>query len=123
MEKIKVRQSIAQQGLQLAVLGKFSYEKHVIQELGILIQCKLKGPCSIGLIEDTYVLIKLSFMEEYIHLLSKLAFYLKAQGDMWKMRCIKWSPWWKSEEETPIAIVWNSFLDFPPNFFGKEFIF
>ncbi|XP_070009900.1 uncharacterized protein LOC142178918 [Nicotiana tabacum] len=42
---------------------------------------------------------------------------------MWQMRCIKWNPWWKPEEETPIAIAWISFPKLPPNFFGKEFVF
>lgn len=42
---------------------------------------------------------------------------------MWQMRCTKWSPWWKPEEEAPIAIDWISFLDLPPNFIGKEFVF
>lgn len=39
------------------------------------------------------------------------------------MRCTKWSPQWKPKEETPIAIVWTSFLDLPPNLFGKKFVF
>lgn len=72
----------------------FTYGKPVIQDLCkvIPIQCELKGSYSIRLIENSHVLIKLSVMEDYIHLLSKLAFYLKAQGDMWQMRYTKWSP-------------------------------
>ncbi|OIT08019.1 hypothetical protein A4A49_62846, partial [Nicotiana attenuata] len=82
-KKSEVKKSIIQQGFHLAVLGKFSYGKPVIQELrkAIPIQCELKGSCLVGLIEDSHVLIKLSFMEDYIHLLSKPAFYLKAQGE------------------------------------------
>ncbi|OIT35475.1 hypothetical protein A4A49_21369 [Nicotiana attenuata] len=83
----------------------------------------LKGLCSIGLIEDTRVLIKLSLMGDYIHLLSKPAFYVKVQGEIWKMRCTKWSPWWSPDVETPIAITWISFRDLPPNLFGKDFVF
>ncbi|OIT22801.1 hypothetical protein A4A49_31374 [Nicotiana attenuata] len=100
-KKNEVKQPISQQGLQLAVLGKFSYGKPVIQELrkAIPIQCELKGPCSIGLIKDCDVLIKLSLMEDYIHLLSKPAFCLKVQGDMWQMRCTKWNPWQFEEGE------------------------
>uniref|UniRef100_A0A1S3Y8I6 DUF4283 domain-containing protein n=1 Tax=Nicotiana tabacum TaxID=4097 RepID=A0A1S3Y8I6_TOBAC len=62
-------------------------------------------------------------MEDYIHLLSKPAYYLKIQNEMWQMRCTKWNPWWKVDEETPIAIAWISFQDLPPNFFGREFVF
>lgn len=87
-KKSEENQSITQQGLQLAVWGKLPYGKPVIQELrkAIPIQCEIKGPYSIGLIQDTHVLIKLSLMEDYIHLLSKPAFYLKAQRDFWQMR-------------------------------------
>ncbi|XP_019240366.1 PREDICTED: uncharacterized protein LOC109220355 [Nicotiana attenuata] len=106
-KKQEVKQSIVQQGLQLAVLGKFSYGKPVI----------------VGLIEDNHVLIRLSLLEDYVHLLSNPAFYLKAQLDMWQMRCTKWNPWWTPDEETPIAIAWISFPELPPNFFGKECVF
>ncbi|OIT05382.1 hypothetical protein A4A49_40637 [Nicotiana attenuata] len=124
-KKQEVRQSIAQQGLNLAVLGKFSYGKPGIHGLRkvLPIQCELKSPCSVGLIEDSHVLIKLSLMEDYIHLLSKPAYYLRTQNEMWQMRCTKWNPWWKVDEETPIAITWISFQDLPPNFFGREFVF
>ncbi|XP_070005549.1 uncharacterized protein [Nicotiana sylvestris] len=124
-KKQELRQSIAQQGLNLAVLGKFSYGKPGIHDLrkALPTQCELKGPCSVGLIEHNHVLIKLSLMEDYIHLLSKPAYYLKIYNEMWQMRCTKWNPWWKVNEETPIAIAWISFQDLPPNFFGKEFVF
>lgn len=110
-KKTKVKQTIVQHGLQLAVLGKFSYGKHVITKLrkAIPIQCELKGDCSTSLIEDNHVLIRLSLMEHYVHLHSKPAFYLKAQGVMWKMRCTMWNPWWMPDEETPIAIAWITF--------------
>lgn len=82
--KEEVKQSIVKQGLQLAVLGMFSYGKPVIMELRkvIPIQRELKGACSIGLIADNHVLIKLSLMGDYVHMLSKPAFYLKTQGEM-----------------------------------------
>lgn len=57
----------------------------------------------------------------FIYYLSRL--YLKAQGEMWQMRCAKWNPWWKREEETHIVIACISFPELPPNFFGKEFVF
>ncbi|XP_070046621.1 uncharacterized protein [Nicotiana tomentosiformis] len=39
------------------------------------------------------------------------------------MRCTKWNPWWKPEEETPIDVALISLPELPPNFFGKEFVF
>ncbi|OIT04514.1 hypothetical protein A4A49_00777 [Nicotiana attenuata] len=39
---------------------------------------------------------------------------------MWQMCCTKCNPWWKPEEETPIAIAWISFPELPPNFFEGE---
>ncbi|OIT21316.1 hypothetical protein A4A49_56898, partial [Nicotiana attenuata] len=80
----EVCQSISQQGLNLAVLGKFSYGKPWIHDLRkvLPIQCELKSPCSVGLIEDSHVLIKLLLMEDCIHLLSKPAYYLKIQNEM-----------------------------------------
>ncbi|XP_075083562.1 uncharacterized protein LOC142167296 [Nicotiana tabacum] len=124
-KKQEVKQSIVQQGLLLAVLGKVSYGKPVISELRkvIPIQCEIKGHCSVGLIEDNHVLIRLSLLEDYVHLLSKPIFYLKAQLYMWQMRCTKWNPWWTPDEETPFAIAWISFPELPPNFFGKEYVF
>lgn len=89
----------------------------------IPIQCELKGACYIGLIEDNHVLIRLSLMGVYVHLLSKPTFYLKAQGEIWQMRYTKWNPWWKPDEETPVAIAWINFPELPPNFFGKKFVF
>nr|XP_016452471.1 PREDICTED: uncharacterized protein LOC107777024 [Nicotiana tabacum] len=99
-KKQEVKQSIIQQGLQLAVLGKFH----------------MKNMPSVNY-------ARLSLMEDYVHLLSKHVFYLKAQGDMWQMRCTKWNPWWKPDENTPIAVAWIRFPELPPNFFGKECIF
>ncbi|OIS98755.1 hypothetical protein A4A49_60918, partial [Nicotiana attenuata] len=83
-KKQEVRKSIAQQGLNLAVLGMFSYGKPGIHELRkvLPIQCELKGPCSVSLIEDNHVLVKLSLIEDYIHLLSKPAYYLRIQKEM-----------------------------------------
>lgn len=83
-KKPEVRQSITQHGLQLAVLGKVLCGKPMIHELRkvIPIQYELNGPCLIELIEDNHVLIKITLMEDYVHLLFKSAFYLKAQGDM-----------------------------------------
>lgn len=65
--------------------------------------------------------MRLSLLEDYVHLLSKSAFYLKAQREMWHRRFTKWNPLWTPKEETPIAIAWISFSKLPPNFFVRNF--
>lgn len=58
----EVKQLIIKQNLQYVVLGKFSYRKPDIHELRKVLssQCDIKGEYSVGLIENSYVLIKLT---------------------------------------------------------------
>lgn len=46
-----------------------------------------------------------------------------AKDMSWKMRNLKWDPWFEPEVETTIGIAWISFLDLPQNFFSKKAIF
>ncbi|KAK6795475.1 hypothetical protein RDI58_008928 [Solanum bulbocastanum] len=62
-------------------------------------------------------------MEDYVHLLSTAAFYVKVKETYWQMRTLKWDPWFEPEVETTIGVAWISFPDLPPNFFAKEAIF
>ncbi|WMV26131.1 hypothetical protein MTR67_019516 [Solanum verrucosum] len=110
-EQDEVNQMIINENLEYAVIGKFSYGWPDIQDLRRLIpkQCELKGDCSIGLLSNRHVLIRATLLKDYVHLLSKSAFYI--------------NPMFNSEEETTTAIAWISFPSLPPNFFGKETIF
>ncbi|WMV33419.1 hypothetical protein MTR67_026804 [Solanum verrucosum] len=50
----EVQQMIIQENLHYAILGKFSYDKLDLHELRkvIPVQCEIKGPCNIGLLEN-----------------------------------------------------------------------
>lgn len=116
---------IINKNLEYAVVGKFSYGWPDIQDLRKLIpkQCELKGECKIGLLSNRYVLIRASLLEDYVHLLSKPAFYISHRNGSYPMRTLKWDPMFNPKEETSIAIAWISFPSLPPNFFGKEAVF
>ncbi|KAH0636957.1 hypothetical protein KY289_036872 [Solanum tuberosum] len=102
--------------------GKFSYDKPDLHELRRLIpaHCEIKGPCNIGLLENRYVLIRLSLLEDYSKMMSTPEYYLKVQNLYCQTRPLKWYPWFVLEEETSIAVAWISFSDSPPNFLARE---
>ncbi|KAH0641182.1 hypothetical protein KY285_037768 [Solanum tuberosum] len=118
----KVQQLIIQENLQYAILGKFSYDKPDLHELRRVIpaQCEIKGPCNIGLLENRYVLIRLSLLEDYSKMMSTPEYYLKVHNLYCQTRPLKWYPWFVLEEETSIAVAWISFSDLPPNFLARE---
>ncbi|KAH0761354.1 hypothetical protein KY290_017427 [Solanum tuberosum] len=120
-----INQMIINENLEYAVIGKFSYGWPDIQDLRRLIpkQCELKGECKIGLLSNRHILIRASLLEDYVHLLSKPAFYITQKSWSFPMRTLKWDPMFDPEEETTIAIAWISFPALPPNFFGRETIF
>ncbi|WMV31015.1 hypothetical protein MTR67_024400 [Solanum verrucosum] len=124
-EQEEINQMIINENLEYAVVGKFSYGWPDIQELRKLIpkQCELKGECKIGLLRNRHVLIRATLMEDYVHLLSKPAFYISQRNWSFPMRTLKWYPMFDPDEETTIAIAWISFPSLPPNFFGRETIF
>uniref|UniRef100_A0A0V0IDF8 Putative ovule protein n=1 Tax=Solanum chacoense TaxID=4108 RepID=A0A0V0IDF8_SOLCH len=121
----EVKSLIAQENLQYAIIGKFSYGKPEIQELRRSIpgQCGIKSECTIGVLDTRHILIRLTTMEDYVQLLSTAAFYIKAKENYWQMRTLKWDTWFEPEVETTIGVAWISFPDLPPNFFAKEAIF
>ncbi|KAK4733286.1 hypothetical protein R3W88_007547 [Solanum pinnatisectum] len=67
-------------------------------------QCGIKSECTIGVLDQRHILIRLTTMEDY-------------------MRTLKWDPWFEPKVETTIGVAWISFLDLPPNFFAKVAIF
>ncbi|KAG5581764.1 hypothetical protein H5410_052391 [Solanum commersonii] len=102
----EVEQMIINEDLQFAVIGKFSYEWPDIQDLRRLIpkQCELKGNVNIGLLSNTYVLIRTTLLEDYVTLLSKPQFYITKNHWSYPMRTLKWDPMFNPEEETSIAV-------------------
>ncbi|KAH0743368.1 hypothetical protein KY290_031361 [Solanum tuberosum] len=121
----EVDRMIVKENLEYAVIGKFSYGWPEIQELRKLIpkQCDLKGECNIGLLSNRHILIRASYLEDYVNLLSKPAFYILHHGWTYPMRTLKWEPMFDPEEETSTAMAWISFPSLPPNFFVKEAVF
>ncbi|KAH0749082.1 hypothetical protein KY290_028314 [Solanum tuberosum] len=124
-EQEEVEQMIVNENLEYAMIEKFSYEWPEIQDLRKLIskQCELKGDCNIGLLSNRRVLIRVTLLEDYVHLLSKSAFYITQNNWSFPMRTMKWDPLFNLEEETTTAIAWISFSSLPPNSFGKEAVF
>ncbi|WMV52029.1 hypothetical protein MTR67_045414 [Solanum verrucosum] len=110
---------IINENLEYVVVGKFSYGWPDIQDLRKLIpkQCELKGECKIGLLSNRHVLIRATLMKDYVHLLSKPAFYIAQKNCSFPMRTLKWDPMFDPEEERTIAIAWISFPFLSSNFF------
>ncbi|KAH0707961.1 hypothetical protein KY290_009561 [Solanum tuberosum] len=121
----EVKALIRQENLQYAIIGKFSYGKPDIIELRRTIpgQCGIKSECTIGVLDTRHILIRLTSLEDYVHLLSTTTFYVKARENFWQMRTFKWDPWFEPDAETIIGVAWIYFPDLPPNFFAKEAIF
>ncbi|KAG5616263.1 hypothetical protein H5410_016087 [Solanum commersonii] len=93
-EQEEVNQMIINENLEYAVIGKFSYGWPDIQELRKLIpkQCELKGECNIGLLSNRHILIRATLLEDYVHLLSKPAFFIAHKNLSFPMRTLKWDP-------------------------------
>lgn len=102
-----MEQMIVNENLQYAVIGKFSYGRHDIQELRQLIpkQCELKGECNIGVLNNRHILIRATNMEDYVNLLSKLAYYIAHRNWTYTICTFKWDPLFDREKETVIAIA------------------
>ncbi|KAH0675432.1 hypothetical protein KY290_024485 [Solanum tuberosum] len=103
----EVRSLIIKENLQYAIIGKFSYGKPDVTELRKAIpgQCGIKSECTIGVLDTRHILIRLTTMEDYVHLLSSSAFYIKAKESYWQMRTLKWDPWFEPDVETTIGIA------------------
>ncbi|KAK4732195.1 hypothetical protein R3W88_025183 [Solanum pinnatisectum] len=69
----------------------------------ILGQCGIKSECTIGVLDQRHILIRLTTMEDYVHILSTAAFYVKAKETYWQMRTLKLDPWFEPEVETTIG--------------------
>lgn len=112
-EEEEVEQMIIKENLEFGVVGKFSYGCPAIQDLTKVIpkQCELKGECKISLLSNRHVVIRATCLEDYVHLLSKPAFYLMIGGWSSAMRTLKWDPMFDPDEETSTTITWILFLN------------
>lgn len=62
----------------------------------------LKSSFSIGLLDNRYLLIRLSSEDDYLHLYSKTVWYVAKVT----MRILKWSPYFNVDRESSIVPVW-----------------
>lgn len=86
-------------------------------------QCRVKSECTIGVLNTRHVLIRLTSLEDYVHILSTTSFHIKARNRYWQMRTLKWDTWFELDVETTIGVAWISFPNLPSNFFATEAIF
>jgi len=89
----------------------------------MLLQWKIKSKCMIGFSRDRHILIRPTTLEDYLHIISKPTYFLKARNGYYQMRPLKWEPWFTLEAETTTTLTWVSFPSLPPNFFVKESLF
>ncbi|MCE3051026.1 hypothetical protein HAX54_048779, partial [Datura stramonium] len=103
-EEEEVNSMIEQENLQFALIGKFSYGWQKLDEIRKIIplQCEVKVECKIGFLRDRHILIRLSTMKDYVHIMSKLAYFLRAKSGYYHMRPLKWKPWFNTEETATI---------------------
>lgn len=97
---------IVNENLQYVVIGKFCYVWTNIKDLRKLIpkQCELKGECNIGMLSSWHKLIRATQLEDYVHLLSKTAFYINYINWFYLLRTLKWDPMFDTEVETITVI-------------------
>lgn len=117
--------SLIKQKCLYAIVEKFSCGKSEIGEMtkSIRKQCRIKGKCNIGILNSRHILIRPSLLKSYVQLLFTTIHYVKAKEGYWKMRTLKWDPWFELDVETTIGVAWISMPDLLPNFFAKEAIF
>lgn len=114
------------EGLQYAVVCKFSYGWPELQELRriILIQYGIKGECNIGYLRDRHVLIRLALWQDFIYFTSKNVYYVKDKfGYEYQLRTLIYDAKFKAGEETPNVMAWISFPNLLLTFFVNEYSF
>lgn len=84
----------------------------------------MKGECSIGFFRNKHVLIRCTIKEDFITIISRSAYYLKAKdGYSYLMRLLIYDAKFKINVETSQALAWISFPNLLPTFYVKEVIF
>ncbi|KAG5591022.1 hypothetical protein H5410_041536 [Solanum commersonii] len=112
--------------LQYAVIRKFSNGWPELEDLRLAIptQCNVKGECTIRLIRNRHVLIRMENQEDLVNMMSKSVYYIKAKdGYSYPMRPLVYDAKFEVDEETTQAMAWISFPNLKPTFFMNESIF
>lgn len=75
---------IIQEDLQYAVIGKFAYGWPELEKIRRIfpIQCEIKVDGKVGFLRERHVLIRLTNLEDYVHLMSKPAYFQGKKMDI-----------------------------------------
>lgn len=109
------------EGLQYVSMSKFSHGWPKLQEI-----CKIiRAQYSIkGFLRNRNVLIRLTFLKDFVNLTSKSVYYLNlTDGNSYQMRPLIYDSKFKVGEETPMSMAWISFPNLLPTYFVKESMF
>ncbi|KAH0714915.1 hypothetical protein KY284_007820 [Solanum tuberosum] len=99
-EEEEVNNMILQENLQYAIVGKFSYGWPELDEIRKIVplQYDIKAKCNISFLRDRHILIRLTSMDKYVYVMSKSAYFLMANDGYYKIRTLKWVPWFNFDE-------------------------
>lgn len=72
---------IIKENLHYVIIGEFSYGKPDVKVLRKTIpgQCEIKSECMIDVLDTSHILIRLTTMEDYVHLLSTVTFHVNGK--------------------------------------------
>jgi len=96
------------EGLQFAVIGKFSYGWPDLEDLRNQIpkKCKVKGEFKIGLLRHIHILMSFNLMKDFVNILSKNAYYIIGKDAIaYQMRPFTYDANFKPGEETTQAMA------------------
>ncbi|KAK4718855.1 hypothetical protein R3W88_017193 [Solanum pinnatisectum] len=118
----EVNEFSIEEGINQAVILKFSYGKPNLHELRKVIpkQLDIKGHCNIGQLEFCHLLIRFDLNEDFVQVLSGNSGYIKFNGEEFLFRTFLWTIWFDPKEETSKTLTWISFPHLPPNLFAKK---
>ncbi|XP_070040337.1 uncharacterized protein [Nicotiana tomentosiformis] len=111
-----------EEGVNQAVVVKFSYGKPELQEIrkNFPSQFDVQGRGNVGQLEYRHLLVRFDLYNDYVQFLSRSTGYRKSKGDGYFFRTFSWTLGFNPKEETSMAVVWISFLGLPPNCFGNR---
>ncbi|KAH0658439.1 hypothetical protein KY289_027187 [Solanum tuberosum] len=103
----EVDNMLIQEDLEFAVIEKFSYEWLELEEIRKIVplQYEIKAECKMDFLRDRHVLIRLTTMEDCVHIMLKPAYFLRAKDGFYQMRSLKWEPWFNPEVETTMTLA------------------
>ncbi|WMV25336.1 hypothetical protein MTR67_018721 [Solanum verrucosum] len=79
---------IIKEGLQYAITENFSYGWSNLEKICklVLYGVRFKHECKEGFLSDRHILLRLTNMKDYVHVISKPTYFLKAK-DQYNIKC------------------------------------